>query len=274
MRYTPPVSVLPSQFITFPLPYKKAGTVYKKGFGNGSIALVSPIYVPYGLYGRYALLSLTNLACLAHSKAAVTVSGFSLYSLLSEYKTSHVSGVQLAMFETQFIAWAQTLITFSSVSAEKKSYKNLLLIDKSNFRLEKNADLLKEEVSVTFTHSGLEFLIENSVPMPLSAISEIESAFDFDVFCWLVISIFQTHGKDGIFAPWKQLEKQFGISSSNASRFRRNFSESLSAVRDGFYSQARYIESSEGIAIMQSPLLVRKKGDISIPAIGNHEVVV
>ena len=269
------MSMLPSPIITFPLPYKKKETVFRKGYNNGSLSLSSSSFVPYGLYGRYALLALTNLAVSASEKGSRVVRDLSLYKMLQPYKATHVQGRQLELFEQQMMAWSHTLITFSSVSELRRSFKNILLLEESSFFLKKNSDGSEEKASLVFNQEGQDFLIGNSVPIPHLAVMQIESAFDFDVFTWLVVSIFATRSKEVIFVPWAQLEKQFGINpeARNSAKFHKNFQDSLTAVRNTFDPEAKFTTTYDGVAVFNSPLLTRQKEDVVIPVLGSQEEV-
>lgn len=253
-------TLVPSPIITFPLPYRNAGTSWKKTTPNGSIKLASAAGVPYGLYGRLGLITLTNLAF------AESIKTFSVYKLLRLVKPKKITGIQLQKFESALNSWGNTLITFSSLTPTKQSFRNLLLVKEGEFRLKKDCDH-EHEVSLVFTEEGKSFLTENAVPIPSDAVQEIDSAFDFDVLSWLIISLFLVYQKKEVLVPWSRLRIQFGISSKNSGHFRTCFEHSIRDLADAFYPQANFFVDEKGVYLLPSPLLIAKPKDLMLPAI-------
>lgn len=260
MAKLPEVSYYSSSFVYFPLPMRNCGSVYTKRTSIGSVSYTSPLFVPYGLYARLALVAITNMAKGADDRYATS----SVYDLLKSVRVNRPTGRQMEKMSSQLTAWTTSLITVSFDSEVRKSYRNLLLCTGGDFRLKKDREK-DEAVCIQFTEEGREFLTTNSFPVPNSAVQDIGNAFDFDCLCWLIASTYQCQGKPYLFAPWHQIYRQFDVDASHVARFRKDFLSTLSVLKQSYYPEAKVDDWREGIVIYSSPLLTKSKNSYLIP---------
>lgn len=245
----------PSMFSNIPIPYRKAGTIFSNSVKNGGrLVLITPTGVPYGLYGRLALIAITTLAY--RSNDNLSVSSESLYSILKQLKNEKPTGNQLEKFESQMISWANTTIHASHISNTYKEYKNLLLIEKSGFTLKKN--LTDKSTDILFTKQGKEFLTNNTIPLPIDVLKDIEQPLSFDIFTWAVISLFSMK-ENKQFIQWEKLYSQFNISPNKHYDFRHRFNEIMKSMLLQYYPQANIVIDKSrlgGVYLVSSQLLV------------------
>ena len=228
-----------SSFVCFPLPKQAVGNSYTHELSLGTLSFSSMTEVPYGLYARLALISMTNLAF--RSKESV-ITSFTLYSLLSGLRYLKPTGKQLERFAHQLENWSSTLISLRYEEESRMSIQNLLLVDSADFRLEKDLD----------------------------ALQKITHAFDFDTLAWLISSIYQVSKKDEPrLIAWPHLCNQFHITPNNFPRFKTSFGKSLFRVQQSFYPGAKIYRVPEGIIVDKSPLLTqeRKSNVLMLPSL-------
>lgn len=252
----PQLSTFNSNFVYFPLPYRTSGKVFSKKTNNGTLSLVSNEGVPYGLFGRLALIAITKLATSTKTEKTHDIS---VYELLREIKGKKPTGSQLDKFEKQLISWASTMISFRYEDESWKTFKNLLLIKEGRFALQKNLEN-DETLDITFTDEGLSFFRANLIPVPAKAIQEIDQPFKLDILCWLILRVYQCREKDYQETSWDDLYLQFKVDKKkNASHFRSSFSKTLHEVRRFFYPEAQLKTSDKGIWVGHSQLLTEEK---------------
>lgn len=255
-----------SSFVCFPLPKQAVGNSYTHELSLGALSFSSMTEVPYGLYARLALISMTNLAF--RSKESV-ITSFTLYSLLSGLRYLKPTGKQLERFAHQLENWSSTLISLRYEEESRMSIQNLLLVDSADFRLEKDLDD-NMHVYLSLTEKGKDFLQKASFPMPLDALQKITHAFDFDTLAWLISSIYQVSKKDEPrLIAWPHLCNQFHITPNNFPRFKTSFGKSLFRVQQSFYPGAKIYRVPEGIIVDKSPLLTqeRKSNVLMLPSL-------
>lgn len=253
-----------SNFVYFPLPNRKpSGNSFTKKLSIGDLSFSSSESVPYGLYARLAIISLTNIAC--RNKNQNKVDTFTLFGLLKELKGTKPTGIQLNKFSQQMQNWAATLITLKFDNDERKAFKNLLLIESAMFQKENELNS-SERVFVNFTDAGKEFLISSAFPIPNAAVQSITQAFDFDILTWLISSIYQIRYRaDHKTIEWDSLAQQFGISSDHMTRFKAQFCKTLYNLKCAYYPDAKIYRTDEGIIIGNSPLLTEEKNSLKMP---------
>lgn len=256
-----------SNFVYFPLPKKSTGPRFTYELAIGSLTITSSTEVPFGLYARLALIAMTNLAFRSKENP---IKSFTTYKLLHDLRWYKPTGPQLVKFANQLINWSTTLITLMYRTEEKSSFRNLVLIDSAEFRLEKDLDD-DMHVYLQFTDSGRDFLIESAFPIPLEALQKVKCAFDLDTLAWLISSVYQvSKANSPRLINWEKLYEQFLISQKNQSKFKSNFGTSLYEMKSNFYSDAKVTRTPEGIQIFPSPLLTKEKSKscLMIPNLG------
>lgn len=263
------LSFFTNSFIYFPLPYHRVGHVYAKTLPVGTISMSSSLNIPYGLYARLALIAITNLA---YQSADIEISSFTLYELLRNIRQAHPTGGQLKKFEEQLEAWSTTLITLIYQNENKNSYRNLLIVDSADFKLEKSRRIEDEKVYIKFTDRGKAFLTETSIPIPAKAVRQIKSTFDFDVLSWLISTVFQIGEKESHNIAWPQLASQFNVSRQNRPKFKLAFISSVFDIAYAYYPEARLSIDKNGIVVYKSPLLTKQKNDLLLPYIGGESI--
>lgn len=263
------ISFYSRPFIHNPLPYHKLKgkeTTYEKKIPSGSITFSSKDFVPYGLYGRLAIVAMANLA---HRTDDSLITSVFLYDMVKTLRNSpHPSGLQMEKMKQQIEAWCTTLMTITYKTEAIKSYSNLLLVDAYEIKYQK--DLLENETAYfKFSQRGKNFLLETSIPIPHEAVTTIDKAFSFDCLAWLIISNYRMNmrGEESHFIPWNQLIAQFGVTKYNVSHFKDSFCETLFDVQQEFYKDAKAEREPTGIMLYKSPLLVASKKDILLPQI-------
>ena len=245
-----------SNFVCFPLPKRAVGGAYTQSLSFGTLSFSSMTEVPYGLYARLALISMTNLA---FRNQREIISSFTPYGLLNELRDQKPTGIQLEKFAKQLVNWSTTLISLRYEEDSRISIKNLLLVDSAEFRLEKDLED-NMQVFLSLTSKGRDFLQRASFPMPMDAIRQIANAFDFDTLAWLISSIYQVSKKDEPrLIDWPHLCSQFQITPNNLPRFKASFGTSLFRVKRAFYPEAKVSRCPEGIIVHKSPLLTRER---------------
>lgn len=258
----------PSPLCTLPLPYKHQGKVYTTEVRQGGkLSMLSSTLVPYGLYGRLALIAITSLAYKSDSKT-LTSSYESLYTLLKQLKSDKPTGTQLEKFETQMTAWANTYINISHISNTQKEYHNLLLIETAHFQLKKDSLIQDESTKLKFTAAGKDFLTTNSIPVPSEIIRDISQPFLFDIFTWAVVSTFSNRNKDRQYIPWTRLYAQFRIPPNKTYDFREKFHAGLRSVIYSYYPTANIIvdkTKSGGVYLEEILPLVPSKENVMLP---------
>ncbi len=255
-----------SSFVCFPLPKRAVGGSYTHELSLGTLSFSSMTDVPFGLYARLALISMTNLAFRNQDNL---ISSFTLYGLLNELRAMKPTGKQLEKFANQLENWSTTLISLRYEEETRMSIKNLLLVDSAEFRLEKDLED-NMQVYLSLTNKGREFLQNASFPMPLDALRMITQSFDFDTLAWLISSVYQVSKKDEPrLIDWPHLCSQFHITPNNLPRFKTNFGTSLFRVKQAFYPEAKVSRCSEGIIVDRSPLLTRERANnvLMLPAL-------
>lgn len=256
-----------SNFVYFPLPKKSTGPRFTYELAIGSLTITSSTEVPFGLYARLALIAMTNLAFRSKENP---IKSFTTYKLLHDLRWYKPTGPQLVKFANQLINWSTTLITLMYRTEEKSSFRNLVLIDSAEFRLEKDLDD-DMHVYLQFTDSGRDFLIESAFPIPLEALQKVKCAFDLDTLAWLISSVYQvSKANSPRLINWDKLYEQFLISQKNQSKFKSSFGTSLYEMKSNFYSDAKVTRTPEGIQIFPSPLLTKEKSKscLMIPNLG------
>lgn len=266
----------PSTFSILPLPYREIqlGKNYEKQFPNGgSISLTSNTMIPFGLFGRLALIALNTLAYKSDSENIVYTD--SLFSMLKAIKGISPTGAQLRKFEQQLIAWTNTLVTVSYVTDTSKNYKNLLLIENGEFFLERNK--LDNSSLIKFTIQGKKFLTTNTVPLPIVMLEEINQPLEFDLFLWLILAIYSCEADDYEQIAWNKLYMQFGISPTKYYDFRNRVRSILSRIIARYYPDSKvFIDKTKngGIFLAKSSLTVNpelQKEYVSFPLINKQK---
>ena len=255
-----PLGFYNTNFVYYPLPYRAVGGRWEQHIAGGNINLsaLSSASVPYGLYGRLALIAMINLAS-GEDRFVV----FSVYETLKKIKLIKPTGTQLEKFIVQLENWASTAISLRYARPDRIDIFNLFLVEEASISLLKDSEKTAEKSrsAIRFSERGAEFLKTSAFPIPQDAISQIDSAFEFDTLSWLISSIYQIRErKEPCLVPWRRLSAQFNISPKNISRFREQFSKSLFELKAAYYPAARVRRYQEGIEISPSPLLVPERG--------------
>ena len=245
-----------SSFVCFPLPKQSVGSSYMHELSVGTLSFSSMTEVPYGLYARLALISMTNLAFRNQEEL---ITSFTLYKLLHELRDLKPTGKQLEKFAKQLENWSTTLISLRYEEESRMSIQNMLLVESADFRLEKDLED-NMHVYLSLTEKGKDFLQNASFPMPLDALRKITHACDFDTLAWLISSIYQVSKKDEArLIDWQHLCSQFHIKPNNLPRFKTSFGTSLFRVQQSFYPEAKVYRCPEGIIVDKSPLLTKER---------------
>ncbi len=249
-----------SNFVYFPLPKQAAGTIYKKKINIGNITLLSSLQIPYGLYGRLALVAITNLAC---RNQDLLISAFTLYDLLRSLKKGHPTSTQLDKFLFQLQNWSSTLVSVDYKDTKKFVIKNLLMIEQAEFQLEK---ISTRKSYIKFTTDGKAFLEGAAFPIPSDAVRDIKTPLDFDILIWLISSMYCIRNtSDFSMISWNCLANQFCIQQNNLARFKYQFATSLMSIQQAYYPTAQLTISANGVFLKNSPLLTKEKNSYFLP---------
>lgn len=123
----------PTGFCSLPLPLRSVGNRYIRSVTNcGNIDMISSKFVPYGMYGRLALIAMTSLA--KDTDAVTRTTDYdSLYLMLEKLNGKKPTGPQFNKFKNQLLALCTTLVTFNHISTNQRSVSNMILVDKATF---------------------------------------------------------------------------------------------------------------------------------------------
>ena len=259
-----PASFYNTKFVYFPLPTKNIGAVWKQVTPSGSIAMLSSPSVPFGLFGRLALVALMNLSS-GDEKEVI----FSPYDILKKIRLAKPTGLQLDKFLKQLVYWASVSITiiYKHPGNTRIDTHNLVITEDSSISLIKDTDDKATLSGVRFSERGLKFLSMNAFPVPQDAISSIRSAADFDILSWMISSIYQLkEDSQPRFVTWDSIISQFNVSKPNIARFKNDFGATIFDLKSAYYPEAKIVRYHDGISLSPSPLLVPEKNLVKVPS--------
>ena len=252
----------PTGFCSLPLPLRSVGNRYIRSVTNcGTIDMISSKFVPYGMYGRLALIAMTSLA--KDTDAVTRTTDYdSLYLMLEKLNGKKPTGPQFNKFKNQLLALCTTLVTFNHISTNQRSVSNMILVDKATFLSMEKCGTKEYTGTIRFSETGYKFLNANAMPIPVKALHEIVQPFKFDVLVWLLVSLYPIRRGQRVMIPWLKLYEQYGVTEEvKKHNFRHTFSMVLDEVAEKYYPDARFsidVSRGGGIMLETSPRLLFK----------------
>ena len=231
--YKPELGFIARSFVMASLPYRAIkGNLYERYNGNFKLSIASTYKIPFGSIPRLLLCFLSTEAVKKQSKEILLGNsladfmrnlGFSSFSGGSHGNISRLKDAMRSLFSSMItVTWENTDEMFS---------KNMMLVAQTsiNYRYW-NVKTIEQrnlwESHIELTEEFYKEIVEKPIPFDVSTLGMLRtSPLALDIYLWTTFR--NSYIRNKTFIPWQNLFHQFGSSSPNTERGRRNFQVSF-----------------------------------------------
>lgn len=225
---------MPRCFVLTSLPHSRPPTnKFVRVNGNMTVSMVttSDLGLPYGVYPRKLLISISTEA--VRTQSAVITLGSSMSSYLKSLGLSASGGKYgtLRPFKDQARRLFSTFISVDEVGERRIKIRNIAPVEEVDIWWEPQ-DLQEDviwEASITLSQRFFHQITESPIPLDWRVIQGLSrSPLAIDVYTWA--SYRRSKARNSSLIPWPELQAQFGAGYQVTPKGTHNFKRKFIAV--------------------------------------------
>lgn len=229
---------LPRCFVLTSLPHAKpAGNTFVRVNGSMTVSMVtaSNLGLPYGVYPRKLMISITTEAVRTQSPKILLGSSMSSYMKALGLRVSGGQYGSIAAFKNQARRLFGTFISVEEAGDRSISMRSIVPVEEVDIwwePLELHEDMIWE-ARITLSQKFFQQITENPIPLDWRAIQCLSrSPLAIDTYCWA--SYRRSKAVSASLIPWAALLAQFGsgypMTPKGVQNFKRKFMSVASEV--------------------------------------------